>query len=850
MTHKRLNVWRLIIEHPRAVLACCALITLLLALQLPNLRLEVSADALVLENDSALAYYQNISARYQNDEYLILTYAPHTALFEDAQLRRLESLHNWLETLSGVASVNSILNVPLLFSPKISMTQLGQPLPTLLAPSANLEQAKIELSTSPLYGDRLLSSDLSTTALQINFTQDEAFLDLRDARQALRLRKQKQGLSPSEQQQLRLVETAYRQRHAAIMEEQEALVSDIRSGLREYTSEAEIRMGGLPLIVVDMMRFIRHDIQLFGVLVAFTMGVLLWWAFKSWQWLVFSLLSVAVSAVWVSGIVAALGWPVTAISANYIALLLIFGLSLLIHLIVQFRERQVSHPHQRKDEWLQYTLNEKFSPSFFTVITTIVAFLSLVISDIRPVIDFGGIMVIALLVNLLLAFTLFPALIQLKHHLPVPRLRDWTEAMMQRMAHIALTRNVLLTRVFVVVVMGSVIGLSFLSVDNRFIDYFDESTDIYTGMVTIDQKLGGTTPLDVIIDAPAQKLDIQNPTQTMSQTDESLESAAQDAPFSADPFSEDPFSDNPFEETSSQPPSSALPYWLQRSRLDTVQRIHAFLDEFNDTGKVLSLNTTISTLERLNNNQPMDDFFLSLFYQNLSADLHEVLIAPYLSEDGRQLRFALRVYESDKDLDRQALLDEITDGLVEKLELQDEQIHVTGMMVLYNNLLQSLFNSQINTLFAVFTAIFLLFIIVFRSLKIAAIAIVPNLFSALAILGIIGFSGIPLDLMTITVAGISVGIAVDDTIHYMHRLKAGWNELGDYQAAIQQAHKSIGKAMFYTSVTIALGFAVMTFSQFSPTIYFGVFTAIAMLTAMLANMTLLPMLVRRYRPYS
>lgn len=844
MTRTRLFSWRLILDHPYIVLACCALVTILLASQISSLRLEVSADALVLENDSALKYYQKITAKYGDDDYLILTYTPHSPLFEDAQLTRLKALHERLASLDGVASVNSILNVPLLFSPKISMTQLGQPLPRLLDPQANRDQAKLELSTSPLYGNRLLSNDLSTTALQVNFKQDQAFLDLRDERQELRLKRDTATLSAQEQKHLKFVENAYRQRHSQLVAEQERLVTAIRSGLADYSDDAEIKMGGLPLIVVDMMQFIEHDIQIFGILVALAMGALLWWAFKAWQWLVFPLITVTVSAIWVTGLVALLDWPVTAISANYVALLLIFGLSLLIHLIVQFRELQAAQSLQRKDEWLEQTLTSKFAPSFFTVLTTIVAFLSLIISDIRPVIDFGGIMVLALLVNLILAFTLFPAMVQLDHHLPAPRMRDWTESLMKKLAELALAPPSALIRTFAVIGLVCLVGIAFLSVDNRFIDYFDEETDIYTGMVTIDEKLGGTTPLDVIIDAPTQ------PDATPSASPADSDPSAGDPFAEADPFADDPFSDNPFDNSANSVQANALPYWLQRSRLETVQRIHAFLDEFNDTGKVLSLDTTLRTLERINNNQPLDDFFLSLFYRNLSDDLHAALISPYLSDDGNQLRFALRVYESNKNLDRQVLLDEIQQGLTEKFDLQEEQVHVTGMLVLYNNLLQSLFDSQINTLLAVFVAIFALFVLIFRSLKVAAIAIVPNIFSAVAILGIIGFSGIPLDLMTITVAGISVGIAVDDTIHYMHRLKLAWHEYGEYPAAIRQAHLSIGKAMFYTSVTIALGFAVMMFSQFSPTIYFGIFTAIAMVTAMLANMTLLPVLVKLYRPYS
>ncbi len=266
-----------------------------------------------------------------------------------------------------------------------------------------------------------------------------------------------------------------------------------------------------------------------------------------------------------------------------------------------------------------------------------------------------------------------------------------------------------------------------------------------------------------------------------------------------------------------------------------------------ETGKVVSLASIARILEQIDPRILHDDFALSVSYKRLDPDIKRDLFAPYLSEDGSQLRFSVRVFESDPSLRRAKLLRQIRTDLVEKFGLGDDQIHLTGMLVLYNNMLQSLFRSQILTLGAVFLAIMVMFLVLFRSIKTAMTAIIPNLVSASLVLGLMGWFGIPLDLMTITIAAITIGIGVDDTIHYVHRFRHEFRVDGDYWAAIGRCHSSIGRAIYYTSVTIMLGFSILVFSRFIPTIYFGVLTSLAMMVALLANITLLPLLIVTFR---
>mgnify|MGYP000486444117 CR=1 FL=1 len=432
--------------------------------------------------------------------------------------------------------------------------------------------------------------------------------------------------------------------------------------------------------------------------------------------------------------------------------------------------------------------------------------------------------------------------------------------------------------VAVLVAVGSLWGVSKLTVENRFIDYFQEETEIYKGMVQIDRKLGGTTPMDIIIDAPK----VEKSTFARQQPDqgwdgEALEDSASD-PFAdgGDPFAgSDPFAsgnsaqdtdafadnapvDDPFaaggdvsdpfaQQDSAQAQSLKDAYWFTPARLAQLVEIQDYLESLPETGKVLSLATTYEVAAKLNGG-PLEYVQLMLLAKFIPTDLHQQLVKPYLSDDGNQVRISVRVIDSDKNLNRNALLAKIRHDLQNDFGLQPEQVHLTGAMVLYNNMLQSLFDSQIKTLGYVFAAILIMLLILFRSLPVALISMVPSLVSAALVLGLMGWIGLPLDLMTITITAITIGIAVDDTIHYIHRFHEELPNDNDYVATMKRCHGSIGKAMYYTSLTIIAGFSILALSSFNPTVYFGLLTGLAMLVALLSNLTLLPALLITVKP--
>jgi len=484
--------------------------------------------------------------------------------------------------------------------------------------------------------------------------------------------------------------------------------------------------------------------------------------------------------------------------------------------------------HGQRPEADQFTLVSEtvrriVKPCFYTALTTIVAFGSLLASGIRPVIDFGWMMSIGIVVAFVYSFTLFPAALMLLQP-GKPRSRDDLTAAITRFFARLIRRHANKTLlVFSLLALIGIAGTTRLTVENRFIDYYRKSTEIYQGMELIDRELGGTTPLEVIIDAPIIELTVD------------------------DDDYEDEFVDIYADETDAEAGITSRSYWFNSWQLENIAKIHDYLDGLPETGKVVSLASVSRILEQLDPGVLQDNFELSIIYEQLDPEIKNVLFAPYLSEDGNQLRFSVRVFESDPLLQRNKLLEKIRRDLVDESGLDDEQVNLTGMMVLYNNMLQSLYQSQMLTIGVVFLAIMTMFLVLFRSIRIAVTAIIPNLLSATLVLGLMGWFAIPLDLMTITIAAITVGVGVDDTIHYVYRFRHEFAVDGDYWAAIDRCHRSIGRAIYYTSVTIMLGFSILVLSKFVPTIYFGILTSLAMLVALVANMTLLPLLIVAFR---
>ena len=818
----------LVLKRPGITLLLVALVTAFFACHVPDFKLDASADSLVLENDQALRYYRSVRARYGSDDSLIVTYTPDRDLFSAAVLADLRDLRNSLTALERVESVVNLLDVPLISSPPVTLTEMRQQLHTLDSPETDRKLARQELVSSPLFRNYLISQDGTTTALQVNFRRDETWHSLLDRREQLREQRLHNSLTSQETAELETVSRQFDAYSAGLLDQQSEDIATIRGILDRHREHARLYLGGVPMIVADSIDFIRHDLNTFGVGVLCFLVIILAVAFQKPRWVFLPMMTCLVTGVVMIGWLGLVDWPVTVVSSNFISLLLIITLSLTIHLIVRYRELHADNPGARQYDLVRETVRTKVLSCFYTAITTMVAFASLLFSGIRPVIDFGWMMAIGIALAFILAFTLFPAtLMFLQPGVPAAR-RDITAAITHFFARLIRRYSKSIPVAFAIVVVLSIMGINMLSVENRFIDYFKESTEIYRGMELIDRTLGGTTPLDVIIDAPAEEEAEPDPDE--------------------EEFPEEPFMDDLFSPEEDDAGITGTSYWFNSYHLDEVAAIHDYLDGLPETGKVLSITTAIRILETFNKGKPIDDFSLAIIYKKLPEGTRKALFTPYMSEDGNQLRFSIRVFESDPSLQREELIRKIRRYLTDEMGLEDTQVHVSGMLVLYNNMLQSLFRSQILTLGVVFLAIMLMFIVSFRSLKMAAIAIIPNMVAAVQVLGLMGWLGISLDIMTITIAAIVIGIAVDNTIHYVHRFTREFGKDADYWATVERCHDSIGRAMYYTTVTIMLGFTILALSSFVPTIYFGLLTGFSMVVALLADLTLLPLLLVMFKP--
>jgi predicted RND superfamily exporter protein len=826
---------RLVIDRPWFALLCVVVVTGVLSLFIPRFQLDASADSLLLEDDADLRYYTSIVARYGSENFLIITYTARRDLLSAQTLADLTVLRDELRALDGVGQVISMLDVPLINSPLTSLSELQKHVPTLEDPATDRELARIELRESPIYSNLLMSLDGDTTALLVKFQPNKEYSRLQLERDRLREKMLTTGLNRDEEQAKQLMTARIQELRMASTDQQQTQIRHVREILLTHQENAELHIGGLPLIVSDMIGYIRNDIVVFGSGIIAILVVLLSFIFGRPRWVFISLLCCFVSALMMTGFLGFMRWPVTVVSSNFVALMLIFSLSLTVHLIQRYRELHTDNP-QADQRWLvRSTLRDKAKPCFFTALTTMVGFASLLVSGIRPVIDFGWMMMIGMVAVLATAFILFPACLMLLKP-GAQRVHGNTARLITGLfANLADEWDTTTAGLCVVLVVISVIGMGRLQVENRFIDYFKENTDIYQGMLTIDRELGGTAPLDVIIDADAKFL-------AALKADPEPGDVVYDEEFD-DEF-DDEFGDAESAGNTGTADLGATSYWYNTFRLEQLRRVHDYLDKLPETGKVLSMTTTIDTFKILNKNEMPGTFFLSVLYNRLPENIKEALFAPYMSPDGNQVRISTRVLESDQNLRRDRLIKEIRTHLVDEMGFHPDRIHVTGMLVLYNNLLQSLFRSQILTLGAVFIAIMVMFGVLFSSLRIALTAVLPSMLAVGVVLGVMGLLGIPLDIMTITISAISVGIGVDDSIHYIHRYRQEIAVDGNARAAMHRSHASVGRAMLYTSVIIIAGFSVLALSNFIPSILFGLLTGLAMLMALVANLTLLPLLLR------
>ena len=808
-----------IVKFPLFSVLSLSLVLLFALYHIKDFRLDASADSLILESDKDLMIYRDVMNKYATEDFVILTItSKNKTIFEKDNIEVIRLIKEDLKDMRNVSSVNSIVDVPLIESSNLPVAEMIENVPNILSDGIDQQKAKKEILESPVYRDLIISRDSKTSAIQVNIQKNEELSNLALERARLVAKKKLGQLDSPSQIHLSKIQEQYDLLKIKYDHDISALLMNIRN-LRttfENRYDLEIKIGGIPMIIDDMITYVRNDLVNFGVGVLIFILTTLIVIFRRLRWVVLPILSCIFAVSIMMGLLGFLGWKVTVISSNFISLMLILTLSMNIHLIVRYR--QLRENFDDHFELVKNTTSKMVWPCLYTALTTIVAFASLVLSDIKPVIDFGYMMVIGLIVTFLITFILLPCLVLLIG----PEGNNNTDGnkaefkFTKMLADFTLDKGSLINFVSLLVLFTSIYGASLLRVENSFINYFKSDTEIYKGMKLIDEKLGGTTPLDIILKFPED-----NNQNELDGLDSDL-------------FDE-------YEKTDAD--------WFTIEKINRIKQVHDYLDSQSEIGKVLSLASTVRVAERINDGAELSSLEMGLLYKRAPEKVKEMAVKPYISIENNEARISVRVLDSKKDLRRKELIDRINSDLENKLNLDPSMFTVTGILILYNNMLQSLFNSQILSLGFVMLGITIMFLILFKSITLSLIGIIPNLLAATFVLGLMGLIGIPLDMMTITVAAITVGIAVDNSIHYIYRFREEFEKLRNYDEALKASHNSIGRAIFFTSITIIFGFSILVLSNFIPTIIFGILTGLAMMIAMIAVLTLLPRLILTIKPF-
>ena len=785
-----------ILKNPKTVFIILILTLISFGYYSKDFRLDASSETLLIEDDPDLEYLREITDRYGSKEFLVLTYTPKEPMISDTSINNLLSLKYKIQSLNWVHSVITLLDIPLLNNSDAPLQERLEGFKTLKDDEVDRERGFKEILESPVFRNFVISIDGKTSGIIVNIKKEKELEDIE---------------SKSKKEIEEYKDKIKKQNHQNILE--------IRDVIKSYENVGKIYLGGIPMIADDMMTFIKSDIIVFGVGVLLFIVATLWFVFGKIIWIIVPISSCFFSVLIMMGLLGLLGWKVTVISSNFIALMLILTMAMNIHMSTRFLQLRKEFEEKSSYEILSLTTGKMFWPILYTVLTTVCAFLSLIFSEIKPIIDFGWMMTFGLITSFLITFTLLPTLLSFVPNKNISLKEEKDSQITKFLGKLSLNNKKSIFGVTTIIIILSVVGISKLEVENSFINYFDKNTEIYKGMKLIDEELGGTTPLEVIIKFPKKEIENTNG------DDEDFEDWGED------------------EDTNDEK------YWFTRDKIDKIKSVHNYLDGLPEIGKVISFSSIIDVATQLNNNQPLGTLEMGVLYSKIPENIKTEIIDPYISIKDNEARINLRIIDSQKDLRRNDLIKKINHDLVNKIGLNESEFKLAGVLILFNNLLQSLFKSQILTLSLVMIGIFGMFLILFRNVKLSLIGVVPNFIAAFFILGIIGLLEIPLDMMTITIAAITIGIAVDNSIHYIYRFKEEFKYKQNYEETLKTCHSTVGVAILNTSITIVFGFSILVLSKFIPTIYFGVFTGIAMLLAMISVLTLLPTLILTIKPF-
>lgn len=785
-----------IVNYPLVVLCLFIVGAASIGWQARHFEIDASADTLLTRDNKLFVQSQVLSERFSPQEFILIAYEPKNhSIFSQKTYDDLNSLTEQLSQLERVDKVNSLLNMPLLTLMEGGINLENPQDFTLEQQGFTPDQLETTFSDHPIYEDLLINKSQTATAIQVLFKPHDELGDIQREINAIQKNMLERELTEDEQEQVEQLEEQAAPLEKSLSETRVDEIEAIREMLPEYQDDAELYLGGAHVLGYQLIQIIKNDLVLFGGIIVGMICLILSLLFRSFRWVLIPILSCAFSVLLTVGLFGLLGFKTTVISSNFIALQLILTLAIVIHLIVQYREYNEKEPDWDQKRLVLETCLVKAAPCFYAGLTTSVGFASLLLTGLQPVISFGWMMIIAMIISILVSLILFPALMSLFSKEKSSKPQKFSKAIIGLFAYLARSWPKAVLAVSVAGLLIAGVGLFRLSVENSFINYFSEETEVRKELTFIDQEMGGSTPLDLVYTAPEG--DIAN---------EDLVISAQ--------------------------------------TIQDMQRIQEMLQQQKGMGKVMSVVNVTELAREINGGAPLTEYELTALYWSLPESLREELVGSFFAEDYSQLRINTRVQDTTEGLNRAELIKDIRKGM-EDLGIPEENYTLTNLFVLYQDILQRLFNSQILALGAVYLVLTLTFFAIFRSLRVALIGVMPNIFSTIGVLGFMGWLGIPLDLMTIAIASIAMGIAVDDTIHYIHRYLAELKG-NPSPSALKRTNFSVGYAILYTSLIIVIGFSQLGFSNFVPSAQFGLLTGLAMGMALIWNLTLLPVLLNKF----
>tara|TARA_R110002050_G_scaffold276633_2_gene421893 strand:+ start:558 stop:2960 length:2403 start_codon:yes stop_codon:yes gene_type:complete len=776
------------------------IITVALAWQARKFEINASADTLLVDNNKHFLLTQLANQRYGSEEFILIAYKPKVdSVFDEKTLTMVADISKKITEIDRVKKVNSIVNVPIFTATNNVSADVNKL--TWEEQKFPKDKLLLSLKNHPLYEDLLINREQTALSLQVIFKNNPELSQLNN--KIINIKKNLLTRELNEQEQKTVTELKKQRANLNKKLEEKRIneIEEIRALLKPYQNDGEFYLGGNNLLSYELIKIIQNDLVLFGSAILCLVILILSYLFRQLSWVLLPIVCCATSVIITVGLLAALEFKVTVISANVFALQIILSLAMIIHLIVHYQELVTKHKDWSHKKLVLKTIMQKINPCFYAGLTTTIGFGSLIFSGVQPVISFGWMMVVAMLVSFFVSLVFFPALLIAffgkQSHVAKHKVVE------KSMAWLATTVGEQPKKIIVVSFILTAIGLGgclLLTAENSFLNYFDESTDVRKELTFIDKQFGGSTPFDLLYDIPQDQI-------------------KQDLIISAD-------------------------------AVQTITSIQNMLVEQKAIGAITSLSD-FTKIAQVVNGKPLTEYELTALYKSLDADLQQDLFGAYFSKKDNQVRISMRVQDSTENLNRADLLATIHKELA-ALGIEKEEYTLTSLFILYENILSRLVDSQILTLIIVYSAMAITLMIIFSSFKVALIALVPNFITTSVIMGVMGIFAIPLDLMTITIAAVAMGISMDDTIHYVHRYLDEFkatdhkNNKSDKEDYVLKTNVSVGYALIYTTTIIVVGFGSLVFSNFVPSMLFGLLTSVAMIVALLTDITTLPVMLKKY----